>query len=162
MDRSRLPSALFFRLKAATRAATAALGSPALSGARACAEVTGASAGSVSRWGAEGYDDTPSLAAAALIELTSGAPHYAALFAELTGHRLVAIADDEAPVPALPTAVHELARRVHRALAALHEAQLDGVIVPGEARACLDDLSAITAAAAEVSARLAPIAARGA
>jgi hypothetical protein len=158
VDTSRLPPGSRAALTAATRAAIAALGSPASTGPAAAAEMLNASAGLISKWGSETYAESPSIEVAALIELTSGAPIYAAVFAALTGHRLVAIAADETRID-LIGGLHGLGAAVHRLLAEWHAAADDGRVVPREARELLAAVTDLQTLLADLARELARVAA---
>lgn len=117
--------------------------------------ITGTLAGTVSRWFSDAYPEAPSVEAAALLEAKVGFPAYAGVFAALTGHRLVTMADDEAGTGAAP---HVFAASAYRACATLHEIHADGRVNRAEAKAMLADLGELSRLVSDLSAAMARLA----
>lgn len=95
MDSTTLPDGLIPMIKIATRALVAACAVPGSTGPKRVEELTGASAGTISRWQGDAHPDIVPTAVVFLLEYTLHKPIFARVLAELTGHRLVAIGDDE-------------------------------------------------------------------
>lgn len=90
------PDGLIPLIKIATRALVAACAMPGSTGPRRVEELTGKSPGTISRWQSDAYSDLIPVDVVFLIEFHLHKPVFARTLAELTGHRLVAIAEDEA------------------------------------------------------------------
>lgn len=99
MDSTVVPEGLIPLIKIATRALVAACAVPGSTGARRVEELTGKSAGTISRWQGDAYSDLIPTEIVFLLEFTIQKPIFARTLAELTSHRLVAIADDETVEP---------------------------------------------------------------
>ncbi len=97
MDSTVVPEGLIPLIKIATRALVAACAVPGSTGARRVEELTGKSPGTISRWQGDAYSDLIPTEIVFLLEFTIQKPIFARTLAELTGHRLAAIADDEQP-----------------------------------------------------------------
>lgn len=99
MDSASLPDGLVPMIKIATRALVAACAVPGSTGPRRVEELTGASAGTISRWQGDAHPDIIPTAVVFLVEFTIRKPIFSRLLAEMTGHRLVAITDEEEADP---------------------------------------------------------------
>lgn len=99
MDMTTLPDGLVPMIKIATRALVAACAAPGSTGPRRVEELTGASAGTISRWQGDAHPDIIPTAIVFLLEFTIHKPIFSRLLAEMTGHRLVPISDGEAADP---------------------------------------------------------------
>lgn len=99
MDSTLLPDGIVPLIKIATRALIAACAVPGSTGPRRVEELTGASAGTISRWQGDAHPDIIPTAVVFLVEFTIHKPVFSRVLAELTGHRLVPIADDERADP---------------------------------------------------------------
>lgn len=93
MDATLLPAGIMTLIKSATAEAVLAAAAPGKTGPQRVAEMTGYSAGQISRLLKEGYPDTIHLAMAMHIEFATQVPVFARAFASLTGHRLVPMED---------------------------------------------------------------------
>eukprot|EP01031_Cornospumella_fuschlensis_P006363 gene6363-7909_t len=85
-----LPDGLDALIKATTRAAVLAAAVPGSTGPQRVEQLTGASAGTISRWSGD-YDTCMPLDVVFLLEFTAQAPVFARALAALTGHRLVPV-----------------------------------------------------------------------
>lgn len=99
MDSTLLPDGIVPLIKIATRALVAACAVPGSTGPKRVEELTGASAGTISRWQGDAHPDIVPTAIVFLLEFTIQKPVFARALSELTGHRLTAITDDEAADP---------------------------------------------------------------
>lgn len=90
-----MPDGLIPLIKIATRALVAACSMPGSPGPRRVEELTGYSAGSISRWQGDQYKDVIPTEVVVLLEFTIRKPIFARALAELTGHHLVPIAEGE-------------------------------------------------------------------
>lgn len=99
MDRTPLPDGLIPLIKIATRALVAACASPGSTGPKRVEELTGKSAGTISRWQGDAHPDLIPTDIVFLLEWTIQRPIFSKILAEATGHRLVPIADDEVADP---------------------------------------------------------------
>lgn len=99
MDSTLLPDGIVQLIKIATRALVAACAVPGSTGPRRVEELTGASAGTISRWQGDAHPDIIPTAVVFLVEFTIQKPVFSRVLAELTGHRLAAIADEEDAAP---------------------------------------------------------------
>lgn len=99
MDSTSLPDGIIPLIKIATRALVAACAVPGSTGPRRVEELTGASAGTISRWQGDAHPDIIPTAVVFLLEFTIQKPIVSRVLAELTGHRLTAIADDATADP---------------------------------------------------------------
>ncbi|MEP9378420.1 hypothetical protein ABLE91_17015 [Aquabacter sp. CN5-332] len=95
MDATPLPDGLIALIKSTTRAAVAASIVPGSTGPQRVEQLTGFSAGQISRWQGDAHKDLAPLEAAFLLEFVSQKPVFARALAALTGHRLVPIEDGE-------------------------------------------------------------------
>lgn len=142
------------RLKHAARELIAAAG-----GVCDVAALTGARAGTVSRWQGAAHPETMPIEVAAALEMRLGRPVFTAILADLTGHecRPMAEAGEAAP---LDRHLVKLAREGADAVAALAEAAEDGEVTPREAAKLMRELAevrlAATAAERSVSGFLKP------
>lgn len=91
-----MPDGLIPLIKIATRSLVAACAMPGSTGARRVEELTGYSAGSISRWQGDQYKDIVPLEVVVLLEFTVHKPVFSRALAELTGHHLVPIGDQAA------------------------------------------------------------------
>lgn len=94
MDRERMPDGLIPMVKIATRHLVAACAVPGSSGPKRVEELTGYSAGTISRWQNDAHKDLMPMEVAFLLEFTIQKPVFARTLAELTGNRLVPIGDE--------------------------------------------------------------------
>lgn len=90
-----LPDGLIPLIKSTTRAAVTACVVPGSTGPQRVEQLTGYSAGTISRWGGDAHKDLASLEAVFLMEFVSQKPVFARALAALTGHRLVPIEDGD-------------------------------------------------------------------
>ncbi len=144
MDRDRLPSGLIAMIKIATRALVAACSMPGSTGLKRVGELTGMSQGVISRWQGDDYSDLIPTDVVFLLEFHLHRPIFARTLAELTGHRLVALADDEddpgCDITGLTTDLVRIVGSVGRVGARLGVALEDRKVTRREAR---DTLKAI-------------------
>lgn len=89
------PDGLIPLIKIATRALVTACAVPGSSGPKRVEELTGKSAGTISRWQNDAYSDLIPTDIVFLLEYHLHKPIFARTLAELTGHRLVAVAEDD-------------------------------------------------------------------
>lgn len=99
MDSASLPDGIVPMIKIATRALVAACAVPGSTGPRRVEELTGASPGTISRWQGDAHPDIIPTAVVFLVEFTIQKPIFSRLLAELTGHRLTPITDDDTADP---------------------------------------------------------------
>ena len=95
MTDAHLPDGLKQTIEIATRALVAACAVPGSTGAQRVAELTGKSAGTISKWQSGDHPELIPLADVVQIEFAIQKPAFTRVLAELTGHRLVPIAEEE-------------------------------------------------------------------
>lgn len=135
MDSTALPDGLIALLKNTARAAVAASVVPGSTGPQRVEQLTGYSAGQISRWQGDAHADLMPLEVVALLEFTSQKPVFARALAALTGHRLVPISELEAPAPDMSTHIRDMAEFTAAAAAVsgtYGAALADGVVTPRE------------------------------
>jgi hypothetical protein len=94
VERKVVPEGLIPMIKIATRALVVACATQGTTGPRRVEEMTGKSAGTICRWQSDAYSDLIPTDIVFLLESSIQVPVFARTLAELTGHRLVAVADE--------------------------------------------------------------------
>lgn len=162
MDRELLPDGLIPTIKMATRRLVAACAVPGSTGPKRVEELTGYSAGTISRWQSDDHRDVVPTEVVFFIEFTLGKPIFARALAELTGHRLVAVADETAAdagiVAALTGDLVHIVGSGARIGASLGSILEDGRVTPREAREALAVIGAHEEHLAPAKRRLAGLA----
>lgn len=132
------PDGLIVLIKTATRALVLACAAPGQTGPQRVEQMTGFSAGAISRWQGENHRDLIPLDVVFMLEASLGKPIFSRMLASLTGHELRPIADREgAPVPDLMAGVLRSTGSHARFVAKAAEAMEDDMITPGEAKELL-------------------------
>lgn len=144
-------------VKAATRRAIDALPAVGETARQAAARILGVTDGTVSKWCADHYDEMLPIGAALVLERESQMPVYAAMFAELTGHRLVAADGDNGGTASLVAGLCRLVGSHGSAVSTISEALADGKIVPREAVDGLAAIASVESAIVEMKRQLTAI-----
>ncbi len=153
MDATDLPVGLMSLIKDANRQMVLASGGSAVVQA-----LTGLSAGSISRIQGDAYPDLFPTWAVALLEFKTQKPIFARLFAALTQHSLVAIADDAGPAGSLVGDLVGVTAAAAQVSSSLGAALADGVVTPGEAKASLGTIGQLERQLDTTKAKLAAVA----
>lgn len=95
MTDTALPDGLIPHIKNTTRLAVVACAVPGSTGPQRIEQLTGFSAGAISRWQGDAHKDLCPIEVAFLVEFLTQKPIFARALAALTGHKLVLIADDD-------------------------------------------------------------------
>lgn len=160
MSKDDLLPGLMQLLKAAARSLVAAAAIQGQTGPQRVQELTGYSAGLISRWQNDGYRDTMPLDAVFQLEFITQAPVFARQLAALTGHRLVPMAEgDEAG-----ELVSDLIRMTSAGAtvtAELGSALKDNDVSPAEARRIEEAIAGQEAVTAALKRKLAAIKPKG-
>lgn len=145
MDRQLLPDGMIPLIKIATRHLVAACAMAGSSGPRRVEELTGYSAGTISRWQSDAHKDLMPTEVVFLLEFTIQRPVFARTLAELTGHRLTPVAEDERrlgdDVAALTGDLIRIVGSGSRVGATLGAVLEDGRVTRREAREALADIA---------------------
>lgn len=162
MDSHLLPDGIAPLIKIATRMLVAACAVPGSTGPKRVEELTGATAGTISRWQGDAHPDCiiPT-SVVFLLEFTLQRPIFARALADLTSHRLVPIAADEAASDTVADLTADLIHVVgsgSRVGAQLGRALEDRKITRREARETLSVIGEHEERLARVKHRLAPLA----
>lgn len=131
MDATALPDGLTALIKSTTRAAVAASVVPGATGPQRVEQMTGYSAGQISRFQRDAYPDLLPLAVVFLLEFTSQKPVFAQALAALTGHRLVPVEESETG-PDFLSDLLSLTRSAASVQASYGAALADGTVTPRE------------------------------
>lgn len=164
MDRTPLPDGLVRILKFATRLAIAACAVPGSSGPRRVEELTGYSAGAISRWGHDGHADMIPLTVAAQLEFVTQQPLFSRAFADLTGHCLAPVGDAAATGATVEALMGDLVGIVTSSAAVVGkfgEVLADARVTPREATETMGSLAELQRVLGDVSRKLAVIAEQG-
>ncbi|QTL01931.1 hypothetical protein J5J86_14065 [Aquabacter sp. L1I39] len=135
MDTTLLPDGIIPLLKHTARAAVAAAVVPGSTGPQRVEQLTGYSAGQISRWQGDAHADLMPLEVVALLEFTTQKPVFARALAALTGHRLVPITEAEGPEADAGMHIRDMAdfTAAAAAVSGTYGAALaDGVVTPRE------------------------------
>lgn len=141
MSDAALPDGLMTLIKSAVRAQVQAMAVPGSTGPERIEHLTGVSRGQISRWGGDAYRDLPSLEVVFILEHISQKPIVSRALAQLSGHRLTPIADDEAARDCFVSDLVELAGSSSRVTAEMSAALADGVVTPAEAKRVLAQMA---------------------
>ncbi len=137
-----MPDGLITMVKIATRHLVTACAVPGSSGPKRVEELTGYTAGTISRWQSGDYKDVIPMEVAFLLEFTIQKPVFARTLAELTGNRLVPIGDEHAAgsdnIDALTSDMILIVGSGSRVGATLGAALEDRKVTPREAREALN------------------------
>jgi hypothetical protein len=142
------PPGLIVALKHATRLAVDALTVAGESGPQRAARLLGVSEGTISKWCRDGYDETVPAWALFWLESLGQRPTFAGALAELTGHRLVPVADEDGGTPKTAALVDGLVKTVGSGAAVaqtLAASLADGRVTPREAQESLAAVGALEA-----------------
>lgn len=132
MDATALPDGLIALIKSASKAAVLASAVPGSTGPQRVEQLTGYSAGQISRWQGDAHKDLMPLEAVFLLEFVSGKPTFARALAALTGHRLVPIEDGDAEGGDYAQDMVEIASTGAAVTMAYGVALADGKVTPRE------------------------------
>jgi len=132
-----LPDGLFQLIKAAVRAQILAMAAPGSTPAQRVAQITGASAGTISRWQGDAYGELPPLEVIFQLEYLSQKPIVSRALAQLSSHRLTPIADDEAAGECLVADLVKITGTAAQTAGELSTSLADGVVTPAEAKRVL-------------------------
>ena len=134
MDATALPDGLIPLIKNSTRVLVLASAVPGSTGPQRVEQMTGFSAGAISRWQGDAHKELVPIETVFLLEHLTQKPIFARALAALTGHRLVPIAEDD-PAPELDVAdLLAVTRSASRFQSVLAEALQDGKITAAERR----------------------------
>lgn len=137
MSADALPDGLMTLIKSAVRAQITAMAVPGSTGPERVEHLTGVSRGQISRWQGDAYRDLPSIEVIFILEHISQKPVISRALAQLSGHRLTPIADEDAPHACFVAEMVELAGTSAGVVAEISAGMLDGVMTPAEAKRAL-------------------------
>lgn len=133
MSDTAMPSGLMPHIKAAIRAQVLACAAPGSTGPQRVKDLTGYSAGAISRWQGDAHAELPPLEVVAQLEFATQLPILARMFAALTGHRLVPVTDGDEEASLSIADMLGIAATAGQLQAGIAEALEDGVVTPQEA-----------------------------
>ncbi|MGV2980657.1 hypothetical protein ACERNI_10675 [Camelimonas sp. ID_303_24] len=145
-------------IKAAVRAQFLAMTAPGSTPAQRVAQITGASAGTISRWQGDAYGELPPLEVIFQLEYLSQKPIVSRALAQLSSHRLTPIADDEAERDCFVSDLVELTGTSSGVTAEMSAALADGVVTPAEAKRVLARMAPHQDALTRVTRKLSTVA----
>ncbi|MBX9876351.1 MAG: hypothetical protein K2X84_15930 [Beijerinckiaceae bacterium] len=152
------PDGLFTLIKTATRALVLACAAPGQTGPQRVEQMTGYSAGMISRWQGDNYRDLMPLDVVFQIESALGKPIFSRMLASLTGHELNPVAQAGEGRFDLMGAVIRTTGSHSRFAAQAAEALEDQKVTPGEAKALLKSILKHQEDMGEIARRLAALA----
>lgn len=134
-----MPDGLITMIKTATRALITACAAPGSTGPQRVEQLTGFSAGTISKWHGDAHPDVIPMHVVFLLEVTVQKPIFSRTLAALTGHQVVPMADGgpEASAGEFVSDVIRTTGSFSRYQQVMSEGLADGKITRGEAKAGL-------------------------